>query len=225
MYGETMLSGQQETTERSRTGGSNEAEVDEDKDGPVARGRPRRAAQQNKIKAKAFSRKHTEGYDSLGSIDDDSDATSSGNEWDGGDEDEPDDHVDDEEEEEEEEEEDVDMSDNSGAEEEEEEDNPQQSLVVSLRYTKKHRSPLSQDAQNGLPAKPENHSITPKPISNAKGPLSETAHSIEKLTNFSHDAPKYSRSTEHAAHGHSEPEGKSTPASLMVTFENRRGGI
>ena len=215
MYGETMLSGQQDATEHSMIGRSNEAEGDEGKDEPVARGRPRRAAQQTKIKAKAFSRKHTEGYDSLGSIDDESDATSSGNEWDGGDEDEPDDHVDDDDdevEEEDDEDEDVDMSDISGA--EEEGDDPTQSLVVSLRYTKKPRFPPSQDKgmQDGPPAaKSENHNIiAPMHSSNIKGPpSSETAHSTEHLAKSSHDdafkstqdaalAP-YPRSTEHAA--------------------------
>ena len=208
MYGETVLSGQQEATESSRIGGSNEAEVYEDKDGPVAHGRPRRAAQQNKMKAKALPRKHAEGYDSLGSIDDESDATSSGNEWDGGDEDEPDDHIDDDDdddEEEEEEEEDVDMSDNSVA--GEEGDDPQQSLVVSLRYTQKHRFPSSQDTPNGPPAKPENHSINPTPTGSSKGPPPplETAPSTEPVTKSSHDAPKpaqttpHSRSAEHPA--------------------------
>ena len=214
MYGETMLSGQQDATEPSGIGGSNEAEVDEGKDEPVARGRPRRAAQQNKMKAKAFSRKQAEGYDSLGSIEDESDATSSGNEWDGGDEDEPDDHIDDDDDddEEEEDEEDVDMSDNSVA--AEEEDDPQQSLVVSLRYTQKHQVPSSQDTPNGPPAKPENHSTTPTPTGSSKvppPPLSETAPSTtEHVPQSSHHAPKptqdaaptpHSRSTEHAARG------------------------
>ena len=158
-----MLSGQQDATEHSKIVGSGGAEDDEDEDEPVSRWRPRRAAQQNRVKAKPPSRKHTEGYDSLGSMDDESDATSSGNEWDGGDEDEPDDHVDDEEEDE-----DVDMSDNSVA--EEEEDDPRQSLVVSLRYMKSHPSPRSQVMRNG-PA----HGIPQMTTSNSKGP-SETAY-------------------------------------------------
>ena len=157
-----MWSGQQDATDHSKIVSSGRAEDDEDEDEPVSRGRPRRAAQQNRVKAKPPSRKHTEGYDSLGSMDDESDATSSGNEWDGGDEDEPDDHVDDEEEDE-----DVDMSDDSVA--EEEEGDPRQSLVVSLRYTKSHRSPPSQDTRNG-PA----HGIPQMTTSNSMGP-SETA--------------------------------------------------
>ncbi len=164
--------------EHSKTVGSGAAEDDEDEEEPVSRGRPRRAAQQSKVKAKTLSGKHTEGYDSLGSMDDESDATSSGNEWDGGDEDEPDDRVDDEEEDEE-----VDMSDNSVA--EEEEDDPRQSLVVSLRYLKSHPSPPSQDT-----ATSKDHSIPPMTSSNAKEP-SEMAYSTHFPTkSLNDDAPK-----------------------------------
>lgn len=95
-YSEPKLSRQQGATQHSKVGSLDgaEHEKDEDEDEPVSRGRPRRAAQQNRAQVKTPSGKHTGGYDSLASIDDESDATSSGNEWDGGDEDEPDDHVD-----------------------------------------------------------------------------------------------------------------------------------
>ena len=79
-YGETMFTGQQNVPEHSKIGDIDGAEDDVDE--PRSRGRPRRAVQQNSIKAKTFSRKHTEGYDSLGSMDDDSAATSIWNEWD-----------------------------------------------------------------------------------------------------------------------------------------------
>ena len=167
-----MLSGQQDATEHSKPGDLDEAEND-DEDEPRSHGRPRRAAQNNRNKAKPFSGKHTEGYDSLGSMDDESDATSTGNEWDGGDEDEPDDHIDDEEEDE-----DIDMSDNSGA--DEEEDDPRQSLVVSLRYTKSRRSPPSQDTRNGL-AVSGDHSISPMTTTSSKRP-SETPYSTDGPT-------------------------------------------
>ena len=176
--------------------GSGAAEDDEDEEEPVSRGRPRRAAQQSRVKAKTLSGKHTEGYDSL-SMDDESDATSSGNEWNGGDEDEPDDRVDDEEEDE-----DVDMSDNSVA--EEEEDDPRQSLVVSLRYLKSRPSPPSQDTRNeSEPATSKDHSILPMTSRNAKE-SSEMAYSTDFPTkSLNDDAPKptdaadtlYSRST------------------------------
>lgn len=165
-----MLSGQQDATAHSRIAEIGAAEDDEDADEPRFGGRPRRAAQQHRTKAKLFSRKHTEGYDSLESMGDESDATSSGNEWDGGDEDEPDEQIDDEEEDE-----DVDMSDDSGAEEEED---FRQSLVVSLRYMKSRRSPASQHIQSG-PAVSED-SISLMNPSNSKK-LSETPFSGDSL--------------------------------------------
>lgn len=166
------MSGQQDATAHSRIAEIGAAEDDEDADEPRFGGRPRRAAQQNRTKAKPLSRKHTEGYDSLESMGDESDATSSGNEWDGGDEDEPDDQIDDEEEDE-----DVDMSDESGAEEEED---FRQSLVVSLRYMKSRRSPASQHIQNG-PAVSEDHNKSLMTTSNSKK-LSETPYSGDSLT-------------------------------------------
>lgn len=198
-----MLSRQQDVTEHSRIGDLDGAEdnkdEDEDEDEPVSRGRPRRATQQSRVKAKHLFKKHTEGYNSLGSMDDESDMTSSGIEWDEEDEDEPDDRIDDEEEDE-----DADMSDNSGA--GEEEDDPLQSLVVSLRYKKSRPSPPSQDPRNGL-ATFEDHSILKMTTDNSKGPP-ETAYSTDGLTKSLKDAPKptqdaapnqYSRSTHQSA--------------------------
>lgn len=213
-----MLSGQQDATGHSRIGGLDGAEHDDDEDEPVNRGLPRRAARQNRVKAKPLSGKHTEVNDSLGSMDDESDATSSGNEWDGGDEDEPEDHVDDDEEDE-----DVDMSDNSGA--EEEGDDPRQSLVVSLRYIKSRPSPPSQDTPK-VAAISKDHSIAQMTSANSKG-SSETAYSTDDLTKPLQDAPKsiqdaahtqYSRSTaaaQYAAPTDPRPQaghsGQSTP--------------
>lgn len=225
-YGEATLSGKQGATQHSRTGGLDGAEDDEneDEDEPVSRGRPRRAAQQNRAKPKSLTAKHTKGYDSLGSMDDESDATSTGNEWDGGDEDEPDDHVDDEEEDE-----DVDMSDISGAEEEEEEDDTQQSLVVSLRYKKKLPPPRNQDMRNG-PAISEDHSVPPMTISSLKG-LSETDYSTDGLAKSSSDAPNShrdaaptqdSRSTQQYPYLHnSVPTKQATPAQYAAPKEPR----
>lgn len=200
-YGETMLIGQQDAMEHSKTGGLDGAEDDEDE--PVSRGRPRRAAQQNRPRAKPLSRKHTEGYDSLGSMDDESDVTSSGNEWDGGDEDEPDDHIDGEEEDE-----DVDMSDNSGA--EEEENGLQQSLVVSLRYMKSRPSPRNHDTWNGT-AISEDHSTSRMKTGNSNGPL-ETAYSTGGLSKSFNDGPK---STQDVA-----PTQKSGPTQQSAPFHH-----
>ena len=181
-----MLGGQQDGTEHPGIGETDAAEDDED--GPRSRGRPRRAAQQNRSSVKAFSRKHAKDYDSLGSMDDESDATSTGNEWDGRDEDEPDDNIHDEDEDEV-----IDMSDDSRV--EDEEDDSRQSLVVSLRYVKRGQSPASQDTRN-WPAVSEDHGISPVTTGDFKGP-SETPHSTYGLNTSTQDAKPthYSRPT------------------------------
>lgn len=138
-YGESMLSGQANSLEIRSIGGMDGADED-DEEGPVSRGRPRRAGLQNEALPKARPRKHIEGYNSLDSMDDESDAASSEG-WDGRD-DESEDHAEDDEEEE-----DVEMSDGEEKDSEEEEDDVQQSLVVSLRYMKSHSSPPNQQTQ------------------------------------------------------------------------------
>ena len=195
-YGRTMLGGQQDGTEHAGIGEMDAAEDDED--GPRSRGRPRRAAQQNRSNVKAFSRKHTKGYDSLGSMDDESDATSTGNEWDGGDEDEPDDNIDDEDEDE-----DIDMSDESKA--EDEEDDPRQSLVFTLSNVKRRQSPASQDTRNG-PAVSEDHGISPVTISSFKK-ASEKSNSTYGLNKPTQDATltHYSRPTPQSTPLHQAP--------------------
>ena len=195
-YGRTTLDGQQDGTEHPGIGEMDAAEDDGDE--PRSRGRPRRAAQQNRSNVKASSRKHTKGYDSLGSMDDESDATSTGNEWDGGDEDEPDDNIDDEDEDD-----DIDMSDDSRA--EDEEDDPRQSLVVSLRYVKKGQFTASEDAWNG-PTVSDDHGIFPVTTSNFKG-LSETPHPTYGLNKLTQDATPihYSRPTPQSTPLHQAP--------------------
>lgn len=152
-YGESMLSGKADDSRPPSISGMDGA--DEEDDQPVSCGRPRRAAQQNETNYKAHSKKHIDGYIALDSMDDNSDASLSGGEWDGGDDDEPDDVI-------EEEDDDVEMSDdeaNPSEEEEEEEDVPQ-SLIVSLRYEKTHSSPpntttLSTNDRNPMEKKTE----------------------------------------------------------------------
>ena len=129
-----MLSGKADASETRSNGGMEAAEGD-DEDLPVSRGRARRATQQNGARPKPHLRKHIEGYNSLDSMDDESDAASSGG-WDGGDDDESDNHGEDDEEDE-----DVEMSDVEENDSEDEDDNAHRSLVVSLRYLKSQLSP------------------------------------------------------------------------------------
>ncbi len=129
-----MLSGRADASETRSNGGMEAAEGDAE-DPPVSRGRTRRATQVNGARPKPQSRKHIEGYNSLDSMDDESDAASSGG-WDGGDDEESDDHAEDDEEDE-----DVEMSDAEENDSDEEDDNAHRSLVVSLRYLKSQLSP------------------------------------------------------------------------------------
>ena len=146
-YGETMLSGQTEGSDQPGLSGLDGAEDDVEQ--PVLRGRPRRTTQPNGAQSKARSRKHIDGYNSLDSMDDESDATSSGGGWDGEDDDDADDHAEDEDDD------DVEMSDDeaslaNGVEvaDEEDGDDDQKSLVVSLRYSKPQASPLPEKTRN-----------------------------------------------------------------------------
>ncbi|KAM0804697.1 hypothetical protein BDR22DRAFT_834584 [Usnea florida] len=182
-YGEAILRGQQDAMQQSRKDELERAEdnEDEDEDGPVSRGRPRRAAQQNRVKPKPLAREPAEEYNSLESMEDESDATSSENDWDGGDGDEPDDHIDDDDEDEDEE---VDTSESSVV--EEDDDDLPQTLVVSLRYKRSRPFPPSEDTQNGSTIS-KDHSLLPMTSADPKEPT-ESA--------YSQDAPK---STQDAA--------------------------
>lgn len=164
-----MLSGRADASETRSNGGVEEAEGD-DEDPPVSRGRARRATQQNGARPKPQLRKHIEGYNSLDSMDDESDAASSGG-WDGGEDEESDDHVEDDEEDE-----DVEMSDAEENDSEEEDDNAHRSLVVSLRYLKSQLAPpreipganTSKDhsLRASMPADPRNNSHGMQPTFN-----------------------------------------------------------
>ena len=136
-YGESMLSGQHESPETAIVHG---IEISEE---PVTTGRTRGTAPQNKAIHKARSRKHIEGYNSLDEMEDESDASSSGVDWDAADDEEVDERIADDEDEE-----DVDMSDDDASVENEEVDvkgdvyiQPS-SLVVALRYQKKNAPQL-----------------------------------------------------------------------------------
>lgn len=110
----------------------------------VPNGRTRQSALRNGLDREARSRTHIEGYNALDEMEEESDAASSGVEWDGGDDDDVDEQVVDEEEDE-----DADMSDDevSIADEENEvaaeRKRPRSSLVVALRYQKVDDAPIT----------------------------------------------------------------------------------
>ena len=114
---------------------------------------------------KARPRKHIEGYNILDEMEDETDASSSGGEWEGGDDDEVDEHIVDDEDED-----DADMSEDgvsitNGADEIEMENNDEpNSLVVALRYQKKN-SP-STSIQEAVMQRPSTDHITPSTLSN-----------------------------------------------------------
>ncbi|MCJ1318330.1 hypothetical protein MMC15_003658 [Xylographa vitiligo] len=133
-YGETMLSGSHILDQTaSIENGNGPHEADEE---PIIRTRARGVAQQQ---PSSRQRKHIDGYNVLDEMEDESDATSSGGEWDGGDDDEVEENIADDEEDE-----DIDMSDSGPSGEElEGASADKHSLVVSLRYHTKHESPNS----------------------------------------------------------------------------------
>ena len=141
-----MLSGQVEGVEHERSSSANGADADHEE--PV----PRARSQHTAPSAKHRPGKHIDGYNALDEMDDESDAPSSGNEWDSGAEDEPDDQADDDDEEDE-----VEMSDENNyiAQQEGSEDEVDErshSLVVSLRYSRIESSPLPKEATNNSSA-------------------------------------------------------------------------
>lgn len=128
-----MHSGQHDEREQPATvatDGTDEAEEE-----PESTGRPRRSAYRNGDGQKPGGRQHIEGYNSVDSMEDESDATSSGGEWQGGDDDEVDDNI-----VEDEDDVDADMSDNEASNVDGEDGSDgygrRRSLVISLRYQK-----------------------------------------------------------------------------------------
>lgn len=130
-YGETMLSGQNDNRE-APPAGQNDGATDVNEEQHVSTGRTRRSASGTGVQGGRKGREHIPGYNQVDEMDDESDATSSGGEWDGGDDDVDEKVVDDEDDD------DADMSDDEGSAAEDEEDEPvyigKPSLVVSLRY-------------------------------------------------------------------------------------------
>ena len=128
-YGETMLTGQHDNREAPPVGG-NDVAADVNEEQPVSTGRARRSASGTGVQGGRKGREHIPGYNQVDEMDDESDATSSGGEWEGGDDDVDEKVIDDEDDD------DADMSDDevSVDEEDEEIDVGKPSLVVSLRY-------------------------------------------------------------------------------------------
>lgn len=135
-----MLSGQHESTELPETNENYSAETGSEE--VISRGRARGRANRNGLTHNAQPRKHIEGYNALDEMEDESDASSSGGDWDGADDDEADDIIVDDEDED-----DADMSDDEQSvanyEESSKEDfhDRPKSLVVSLRYHKNVDNP------------------------------------------------------------------------------------
>ena len=155
-YGETMLSGQQDDHGSSRTihNGAVDDEGGEGEEGGVAIGRTRGASSRNSGGQNLRSRARIGNYNAVDGMDDESDATSSGGDWDGGDDDdEVDEHIG------EGDDEDTDMSDDNASDALGDIDTnttgqKRDSLVVSLRYQQK--KPQLRD-----PAAPANGSLDP----------------------------------------------------------------
>lgn len=155
-----MLSGQHESTEMPETNENHSAETVGEE--IISRGRTRGSAYRNGVTHSTQPRKHIEGYNALDEMEDESDASSSGGDWDGADDDEVDDIIVDDEDDD-----DADMSDDEPSVANDEEspkedfhDRPK-SLVVSLRYRKNVDNPstnakgnfdgLKEDGQPAIP--------------------------------------------------------------------------
>ena len=137
-YGETMLDSHQDSQGPSAAKAYN-GQGEADGVGAATRGRTR-GTSRNGVGRSVKSGNHMNGLDALDAMDDESDATSSGEEWDGGnddDDDEVDEHLG-----EEESHEDTDLSDDNDSDEPDENGTDcQGSLIVSLRYKQKKSEP------------------------------------------------------------------------------------
>lgn len=142
-----MLSGQHESIEMPETNEKNSVETGGEE--IIFRGRTRGSAYRNGVKHSAQPRKHIEGYNALDEMEDESDASSSGADWDGADDDEIDDIIVDEEDED-----DADMSDDEPSVANDDESPKKgfhyrpKSLMVSLRYRKNVDDPSTDVNRN-----------------------------------------------------------------------------
>ena len=181
-----MLGGQQGDHGSSRTGNNGvfDDEGGEEEGEGVAIGRTRGALSRNSVGQSLRSRARIGGYNAVDGMDDESDATSSGGEWDGGDdEDEVDEHLG------EGEDEDSDMSDDNASDVLGELDTnttgqKRDSLVVSLRYQKTPQ-PLNPAAQANGSLDPTITPIVPPTALNGHPPQ-PTNSLVEDLTDGQH---------------------------------------
>ena len=141
-----MHSGQHDDREQPAAGSMDA--VDGAEEQPLSSGRPRRSAYKNGDSQQPRGRQHIAGYNSVDDMEEESDATSSGGEWEGGDDNDVDDNT-----AEDEDDADVDISEDNAsiADEEESVDGcgPTCSLVVSLRYQKNQAPSVSSATPGG----------------------------------------------------------------------------
>ena len=176
-YGETMLTGQANTSRQPSISGMDGAHGEDDE--PPHLDRPRRTVQQNGSRPKAFTRGNIDDYNVLDSMDDESDASLSGDEWVGGDDDEPDIMNEDDEDDEDDE---AEMSDNRASTSEEDVDAVSSSLVVSLRYKKNRLLPPHRRT-------PESTDIVKDSRNPLKSPISLKIPSEATIPTFQYTQP------------------------------------
>ena len=185
-YGETMLESHQDNQGPPAAKAYN-VQDEADGVGVATRGRTR-GTSKNGVGQSVKSRNPTNGLEGLDAMDDESDATSSGGEWDGGndeDDDEVDEHLG-----EEESQEDTDLSDDDNSDEEISTDR-QDSLIVSLRYKQKKPEPppalASAPVEVGQVSDSAPHQIPFLPLTN--GHHLEPAGSIKENSSASQYSP------------------------------------
>ena len=176
LYGQTISSGQNEQVNDD----ANDNNLQHGDENMQPRTRTRGGGRQVTTNQ---GRKHIEGYNELDEMEDESDATSSGNEWDGGDDDELDGNIMDDEEE------DVEMSDSGGSYDEVEQNSANiSSFIVTLKYRKKQNSLIAEKlapiqgtiAVNGLSGSPASSNSEAPAATNDNSPRPEN-HPIPKM--------------------------------------------
>lgn len=156
-YGETMLSGQQDD-QGLLAANTYDGQGESDEEGAITRGRTRGKSSRNGLGQNLRSRNRINNYNAVDAMDDESDATSSGGEWEGGDDD------DDAEEQGalEDSDEDTAMSDNNSDIHGELDTDRHGSLIVSLRYQQKKGQHLDTTAQASKSETPANQPRSPQ---------------------------------------------------------------
>ena len=181
-----MLSGQHGSRDTEATSGLDGG--DEDEEETVSRGRSRPSAQPNGV-ARSRPKPNMDGDDSS-EVQDQSEVTSSGHEWDGGDDDEADEVADDEKDDE-----DLEMSDAEPvvlSEEEDAVDDAQPRLVISLKYPKDRSSPLTGEAKGTTPRSGHHPDVSPIPAATQSSTDTDRTSAVTIQPSISHkDSPIY----------------------------------